>query len=87
LAFRSGLLRGVVLDEGLARAVADVAGMRREIGVLTILRWALVPSAPTTPAPASAPTSAAGPVLSTRLAIGEGGLLTQSRREVDRLIC
>jgi hypothetical protein len=79
-------LRGeVVVGMGLAGAVACVARMPRGI-VLFSLAWALVPSASATPAPASAATSAAGSILSVCLAIGEGGLLAQSGRNLDRLI-
>ena len=61
--------------------------MRREIRVLFILAWALVPSAAASPAPASASTSAARAILSALLAIGEGGLLAQAGWDVDdRLI-
>ena len=71
----------------VACAVACVATVRREIRVLVTLAWALVPSAPATPAPASASTSAAGAVVSARLVVGEGGLLAQSGWDVDgRLI-
>ena len=70
---------------GLARAVARVARMCRGIVVFD-LAWVLLPSASATPAPASAAASAAGSVLSTRLIIGEGGLLAQSGRNLDRLV-